>query len=97
MRVWLMRSRASSASSGGSATAVSWMISVAVPPAPNRIIGPEQAILIDANQKLMRMGAHDHGLHGEALQTRLGTKLTRMRHASVGGHDERLVPSASRA
>ena len=45
MRVWRMRSRASSTSSGGSATALSLTTSVATPPAPNRMTRPEQAIL----------------------------------------------------
>src|SRR5262245_25812605 len=37
--------------------------------------GSEQAILVDAHQKLMRFRAHDHWPHGEALQTCLRTEL----------------------
>ena len=43
----------------------------------------EQAILVDADQELVRVGPRDHGLHGEAFEPRLGLQLARRASASA--------------
>ena len=67
MRVRSIRSPASTSSSGGSAIAVSSMTSTATPPAPNRIDRPEDRIAADAEDQFLRLLAHDHRLHGKAV------------------------------
>ena len=74
MRVCCMRSRASSMSSGGSATAKSDDLGCGAACA-EQDHRTEQAILEHAEQKLMGVRRHNHRLHGEALQPRIGPRL----------------------